>query len=180
MSFAVPALRPAAAGSESATRVAVVAALSATAMLFASLFSAYLVRRSFADWRSASANWPVFLLALAFAASLSIEVTARASGHGPRFGRFGLVLGSFLYLLGALFVIATTAATGLDAPFDAFVVLLLGLHVLHAILGGAFAWSILGAGEGRPSAHGLLLARLVTHFLTVLLCAILFLLFGLR
>jgi heme/copper-type cytochrome/quinol oxidase subunit 3 len=162
---------------ESATRVAVVAALSATAMLFASLASAYLVRRSFADWRASPANWPVALMAFAIAASLGIEVAAGASGTRRRLGLLSLALGSVLYLAGALAVIAGTAVTGLTAPFNAFLVLLLSLHVLHAILGGAFASWILRSGEGEPSLHGLLLARLVTHFLSALLGAILFLLF---
>ncbi len=48
---------------ETASRVAVVAALAATTMLFASLASAYLVRRSFPDWTApAPVPWPFVLL----------------------------------------------------------------------------------------------------------------------
>ena len=167
---------------QSAARVAVVAALSATTMLFASLVSAYLVRRSFADWRPFSADWPVALLALAFAASVGIELASRAQGRRRRLGFLALALGSGLYLVGAFAVIVsvTSAPEGLEAPFNAFVVLLLGLHAIHAVVGGAFAWWIVGAGKGEGPESVLLLGRLVTHFLTALLCAILFLLFVLR
>jgi len=166
---------------ESATRIAVVAALSATSMLFASLASAYLVRRSFADWRPSPALWPFVLLAFAFAASGGIEVAARNEGR-RREGLIGLALGSGLYLAGALAVIGSvvSGAGGLSMPFNAFVVLLLSVHAVHAILGGAFASWILRTGTSGPSEHALGLARWVTHFLTALLCAIVFLLFGLQ
>ena len=167
---------------ENAARVAVVAALSATTMHFASLVSAYLVRRSFADWRPSPALWPVALLAFAFAASGGIEIAARGEGRGRRLGFAGLALASALYLAGALAVIASVALAegGLAMPFNAFVALLLSVHVVHAILGGAFASWILRVGPGGPSENALLLARLVTHFLTALLCAIVFLLFILQ
>ncbi len=165
----------------SATRVAVVGALSATTMLFASLVSAYLVRRSFADWRPSPARWPAVLLAFAFAASAGVEVGARGEGRPRRLGFMGLALASLLYLAGALAVIASVASGegGLEMPFNAFVALLLSVHVAHAILGAAFAAWILGH-EGGASENALVLARLVTHFLTALLCAIVFLLFGLQ
>lgn len=167
---------------ESATRVAVVAALSATTMLFASLVSAYLVRRSFADWRPSLAWWPAVLLAFAFAASAGVEVGARGEGRRRRLGFIGLALASLLYLAGALGVIVSVAsgAGGLEMPFNAFVALLLSVHVAHAILGGAFSAWILGNDAARASENALTLARLVTHFLTALLCAIVFLLFGLQ
>jgi heme/copper-type cytochrome/quinol oxidase subunit 3 len=166
---------------EGATRVAVVAALSATTMLFASLVSAYLVRRSFADWRPLPAVWPAVLMAFAFAAAGGIEVAARGEGRQRRRGFMGLALASALYLVGSLAVIMSvvSGAGGLEMPFNAFVALLLSVHVVHAILGGAFAAWILRAGP-EPSDNALLLARLVTHFLTALLCAIVFLLFGLQ
>jgi heme/copper-type cytochrome/quinol oxidase subunit 3 len=166
---------------ESATRIALVAALSATSMLFASLASAYLVRRSFADWRPARAWWPFVLLTFAFAASWGIEVATRNQAL-RRAGLMGLALGSGLYLLGALSVIGSvvSGASGLTMPFNAFVVLLLGVHAVHAILGGAFAFWILRAETSGPSHHALSLARGLTHFLTALLCAIVFLLFGLQ
>jgi hypothetical protein len=65
----------------------------------------------------------------------------------------------------------------LAAPHQAFVVLLLGVHVVHAILGGGFS---LVALSTSASDHGLPLVRLVTHSLTALLFAIFFLLFVLR
>ena len=164
---------------ENATRVAVVAALSATTMLFASLVSAYLVRRSFPDWRPSPAMWPLALLAFALAASLGLEVAARAERNRRRLGFMALALGSGLYLLGVIAVIAsvTSDARGLVGPFNAFVVLLLSLHAVHALVGSAFAWWVLRADTSTGPEHGLLLARLVTHFLTALLCGILFLLF---
>ena len=167
---------------ESATRVAVVAALSATTMLFASLVSAYLVRRSFSDWRPAPAMWPLALLAFAFAASTGIEIAALAAGNRRRLGFMGLAFGSGLYLMGVISVIGSIASEsgGIMGPFNAFVVLLLSLHAMHALLGSAFAWWILRSGSSAESDHGLLLARLVTHFLTALLCGILFLLFILQ
>lgn len=167
---------------ENATRVAVVAALSATTMLFASLVSAYLVRRSFADWRPSPAGWPAVLLAFAFAASGAIEFAVRGNGERRLLGFRGLALASGLYLAGALAVIGSVVSGegGLEMPFNAFVALLLGVHVVHAILGGAFAFRVLRVEAGGPSENALLLARLVTHFLTGLLCAIVFLLFGLQ
>ena len=66
---------------QSALRVAVVAALSATMMLFASLASALLVRRAFEDWRPASAVWPWILLGFGLAASAGMEVAARSHGR---------------------------------------------------------------------------------------------------
>ena len=167
---------------ESATRVAVVAALSATTMLFASLVSAYLVRRSFADWRPSPAVWPAVLLAFAFAASGGIEVATGGQGIRRRLGFMGLALASVLYLVGALAVIGSVVSGegGLEMPFNAFVALLLSVHVVHAILGGAFAFRVLRAEADGPSENALLLARLVTHFLTALLCAIVFLLFVLQ
>ncbi len=161
---------------ESATRVAVVAALSATTMLFASLVSAYLVRRSFADWRPASVVWPFFLLAFAFWASGAIEVASRSKGSRRHLGFASLLLASGLYLVGALAVIVSIATDegGLTRPYPAFVVLLLSVHVVHAILGAFFAaWII---RDSAASENSLLLARLVTHFLAALLFAIVFLL----
>lgn len=172
-----PAATTSAPSFESATRVAVVAALSATTMLFAALLSAYLVRRSFADWQPASAVWPFFLLALAFWASTAIEVAARSDGSRRRLGFVSLLLASGLYLVGALAAIVSIAdgEGGLTTPFHAFVVLLLSVHVVHAILGALFAvWMF---REGVASENSLLLARLVTHFLAALLFAIVFLLF---
>ena len=167
---------------ENATRVAVVAALSATTMLFASLSSAYLVRRSFSDWRPMPAMWPLALLAFALAASIGIEVATQAGGGRRRLGLIGLACGSGLYLVTVIAVIRSLVlgAGVVATPFNAFVVLLLGLHALHAAVGGAFAWWSLRVASARPSASGFFPARLVTHFLTALLCAILFLLFGVR
>jgi heme/copper-type cytochrome/quinol oxidase subunit 3 len=165
----------------SATQIAVVAALAATSMLFASLASAYLVRRSFADWRPSPALWPLFLLGFALAASGGVEVAAR----NPKRRRQGLVvlgLGSGLYLAGATLVIASVVSGGggLTMPFNAFVVLLLGVHAVHATLGAAFSFWILRLETPDSSEHALGLTRSVTHFLTALLCAIVFLLFGLQ
>lgn len=167
---------------ENATRVAVVASLGASTMLFASLLSAYLVRRSFADWRPSPALWPLVLLAFAFMASGGMEIAARSAGAGRRFGLQALALASGLYLAGAFGVIGSVASGegGLQMPFNAFVALLLGVHVSHAIVGGGFAAWVLRVEGGGPADQGLRLARLVTHFLTALLCAIVFLLFGLQ
>jgi len=167
---------------ESALRVAVVAALSATMMLFASLASALLVRRAFEDWRPASAAWPWILLGFGLAASAGIEIAARSQGR-RRVAGFAIVgLSSSLYLAGALFVLGSLASgeLGLSRPHDAFIALLLGVHVLHAILGTAFAARVLRATSGGSPESGLALARLVTHFLTALLVFILILLFGLQ
>jgi heme/copper-type cytochrome/quinol oxidase subunit 3 len=174
MSLVADSERPPGASLENATRVAVVGALSATTMLFASLVSAYLVRRSFADWRAAPALWPFALLAFAVAASAGIEVASRSTGTARRRGFQGLAFGTFLYLAGAIMVIVSIArdTDGLGPPNRAFAVMLLGTHVVHAILGAAFSAWALRVVEGGPGAHSLALARLVTHFLTALLFAI--------
>lgn len=161
-----------------AIQVAVVAALSATTMLFASLSSALLVRRSFEDWRPASAPWPLALLALGALTSVAIEWVIRAtSQRGLPKGAFAL--SSLAYLTAACGAIMATAANeGLAAPHNAFVALLLSLHVLHALAGSIFALWILSDGPSAPSANGRSsLARLVVHFLTALLAAIMMLLF---
>ncbi len=120
---------PRAARRAEAERVAVVGALAATTMLFASLVSAYLVRRSFTDWRANEALWPVALLACATVASAGVEAAARAISEPRR--RMGLrVLGIFstAYLLGAVVVIASVVSgpSGLTSPHDAFVALAFG------------------------------------------------------
>lgn len=180
----VVASEPRPAASDEALRVAVVAALSATVMLFASLVSAYLVRRSFEDWRPVAAVWPPVLLGLGLLASLGIETASRADGKARRAGFIGLALASVLYFFGALSVIASTVKSerGLAAPHDAFVALLLGVHLLHALLGASFAiWALRGARWLKAGSGARLgLARLVTHFLTALLLGILFVLFVLR
>lgn len=165
---------------QSALRVAVVAALSATMMLFASLASALLVRRSFEDWRpAASAAWPWILLGFGLAASAGMEIAGRSLGRRRVAGFAILGLSSSLYLAGALFVLGSLVSgeRGLSRPHDAFIALLLGVHVLHAILGTAFAARVLRASSGGSSETNLALARLVTHFLTALLLFILALLF---
>lgn len=161
----------------SALRVAVVAALSATMMLFASLASALLVRRAFEDWRPASAVWPWILLGFGLAASAGMEIAARSQGRRRVAGFSILGLSSSLYLAVALFVLGSLVSgeNGLSRPHDAFIALLLGVHVLHAILGTAFAARLLRAASGGSSE--IALARLVTHFLTALLVFILALLF---
>lgn len=160
-----------------AARVAVVGALAATTMLFASLVSAYLVRRSFADWRANEALWPFALVACAFAASVGVEMASRAESR-RRFGLRVLALFSALYLVGAGSVVASTVRgpSGLTSPHDAFVVLLLGVHAFHALLGMTFAKRMLD----EASDAALSLVRLVTHFLTLMLFGILFVLFVLR
>ncbi|MBK5256933.1 MAG: hypothetical protein JJE39_12950 [Vicinamibacteria bacterium] len=167
---------------EHAARIGVVAALSATTMLFASLVSAYLVRRSFADWRPSSALWPFPLLALGLLASLGIEAAARSSGRRRRQGFKALAWASASYVVSALAVIASIALGqgGLGAPYQAFVALLLGVHLVHSLGATSFAVWMLREASGPPSENSLLLARLVTHFLTALLFAIIFLLFVLR
>ena len=166
---------------ENAARVGLVAALSATTMLFASLVSACVVRRSFADWQPASGPWPIILGGFALAASAAIEGAARARGGRRSLGLMGLALSSALYISAAFYVIGSTASgeDGLRSPFDAFAVLFLGVHVFHALIGAAFAVRILRRSV-FASDDALLLVRVVTHFLTALLLGIIMVLFGLR
>jgi heme/copper-type cytochrome/quinol oxidase subunit 3 len=161
-----------------ARRVAVVGALSATTMLFASLVSAYLLRRSFRPWHQEEALWPAVLLTFASLASIGIEVAARASG-GPRFmGLLALCLGNVLYLAGAASVILNLAGKdGLTSPHAAFTALLLGVHAVHAFVGSIFSLAMVRESSGSLRGSGPALARLITHFLTVMLFAIAFVLF---
>lgn len=165
-----------------ASQVAVVAALAATAMLFASLVSAYLVRRSFADWGSPSLPlWPIPLLGCALLASAAMEgaVGNPAATRSPSLRRLGLA--SLTYLLIALGAVSGTLLSGgISAPHDAFIVLLLSLHVVHALVGATFAAFMLRPRAKAPAESALGQVRLVTHFLTALLIGILLLLFGLR
>ena len=137
------------------------------------------MRRAFEDWRPASAVWPWILLGFGLAASVGMEIAARSLGRRRVVGLVVLGLSSGLYLAGAFFVLGSLVAgeSGLSRPHDAFIALLLGVHVLHAILGTAFAARVLRAASGGSSEIGLALARLVTHFLTVVLVFILALLF---
>ncbi|MEO8362194.1 MAG: hypothetical protein ABI672_19360 [Vicinamibacteria bacterium] len=178
MSAILPPTSPSA-SAENATRVGLVAALSAASMLFASLVSAYLVRRSFPDWRPSPALWPFGLLFFAMAASAGIEVASRSIDARRRAAMWLVAIGSALYLfcaIGALAVLCE-AEGGLNPPHRAFVVLLLGVHVVHALLGVIFSiWTL------RPASHlrgdeGIELSRLAIHFLTALLAAIIGLLF---
>ncbi len=166
-----------------ATRVAVIAALSATAMLFASLASAYLVRRSFADWGSPSLPpWAMGLLGCALWASFGIEGAVRADGERRAQALQNLGVASAVYLLGAVWVIGSIlrGPGQIRAPHDAFIVILLSLHAVHAVLGTAFSTWALGHAAIAQKDGGLALVRLVTHFLTALLLAVFGLLFGLR
>ncbi len=165
---------------ETAMRVAVVASLSATTMLFASLASAYLVRRSFIDWtQPKGAAWPWVLLSLALAASAGLEVALRSSPARRRIALQGVGLVTALYFASAVAVIRSMAsgAGGLGPPHHAFVALLLGVHVVHSVAGGAFAaWLFRDASDLLTPARSLL-ARLVTHFLAGLVLFIVLLLF---
>ncbi len=167
---------------ENARRIAVVAALSATTMLFASLSSAYLVRRSFADWRPGQAGWPFILLALGVLASIAIEGVARAEGRRRLVALSTLGISTVLYFLVAVSVIVSVATRdgGLASPHHGFIALLLGAHVLHAALGSWFAFYGLCEVRRGGSPDRIQLARLVTHFLTALLVAILVVLFVVR
>lgn len=167
---------------QQATRVAVVAALSATAMLFASLASAYLVRRSLPDWRPAAPGWSFLLLGLGLLASTGMEAAARSRERRRRLGLRLLGGSSLAYLITVFLIVAGTVTEpgGLAAPHQAFVALLLGLHGLHALVATLFAHFALGASHPEAAGPVLFLARLATHFLTALLVAILFLLFVLQ
>ena len=70
---------------------------------------------------------------------------------------------------------------GLSAPHTAFVFVLLGAHVAHALLGAAFSVWMLDAKRGSVvSQTAWDLTRLVTHFLTALFLGIVVVLYGLQ
>jgi heme/copper-type cytochrome/quinol oxidase subunit 3 len=161
-----------------ARAIAVVGALSATTMLFASLVSAYLLRRSFTPWPQEDALWPAVLLTFGGLASLGIEVATRSKGGARRIGLGALSLGNALYLVGAANVIVALASgNGLASPHAAFTALLLGVHAVHALVGSVFSLAMLRESRGGRDGSGPALARLVTHFLTAMLFAIAFVLF---
>ncbi|MEO5761398.1 MAG: hypothetical protein ABIR28_03715 [Vicinamibacteria bacterium] len=167
---------------QNATRVGLVAALSAASMLFASLVSAYLVRRSFADWHPSPSVWPFGLLFFAIAASTGIEVASRSIDARRRAGLWLVAIGSALYLLGAIVALAVLSGAlgGLNPPHRAFVFLLIGVHMVHALLGVIFSIWTLRPASHLPWDEGIELSRLAIHFLTVLLAAIVGLLFIVR
>ena len=170
-------------GSEAAIRVAVVAALSGTTMLFASLASAYFVRRSFADWKvPTEMRWPWALLGLALGISAGLEMSLRVRPERRRAPLAGTALLTASYLAVAIAVIGSLAASpgGLGLPHRAFVVLLLGVHVAHSIFGGVFTAALLRDASGVFSPSQVLLARMVTHFLSGLVLFIVGLLFLVR
>jgi len=180
LAFEDSRVAPVVAAEEHAARVAVVAALSATTMLFASLASAYLLRRSFDDWRPGAEIGALVLAILGGGASAFVEIAFRASGAQQRAALRWLTACSVCYLLAALSLIVAriSSEAGLADPHGAFVVLLLGLHAVHAALGVLFARSMLPSA--LFSSERWFLVRLVTHFLTLLLFMILGLLFVLQ
>lgn len=167
---------------EHAARVAVVAALSATTMLFASLASAYLLRRSFDDWRPGPEAWPLALVVLGGAASVLVETAFRTAGNTRRAALALVAACSAFYLLATLGLIAERSfgEGGLSEPHSAFVVLLLSMHGAHAALGVLFSRWLLRGPSASLSTERWFLVRLVTHFLTLLLTMILGVLFVLR
>ena len=156
-------------------QVAVAAGLGATAMLFAALTSALIVRRSFPDWTSVAARPFLSLGILALLASFSIEWHVRTRfARGVAFRTF--LAANLLYLAAAAATIWRVAGSGLGAPQSAFLVLFLGLHALHAAGATIFCVVVLRASGERAESDmedGGGLARLVTHFITLLLIVIL-------
>ena len=167
----------------SVLRVGVVASLAATGMLFASLVSAYLVRRSLPDWEAIPDRRLGVLLVFAGLASLGVELGSKTgASRRVRLGGSMAVLGSALYLLLALEVLRHAIVTppGLAAPHSAFLMLLLGVHVLHALAGGTFAILLRRAAGGSDDGDVRWALRVVAHFLFGLLAVLVFVLLGLK
>lgn len=154
--------------------------LATVTMLFAAFTSAYIVRRSGADWRPIALPSVLWLDTLILAASsLALEV-ARWSGTGNRWRATNvafvaaIVLG-LAFLGGQLLAWRQLMAAGLYAPANphgSFFYMLTGIHGLHVVAALAvLAWGAVrtwtGAGRRDPRRWTAIvgICRTFWHFL---------------
>jgi len=162
--------------------------LGTISMLFIGFTSAYLIRRTSADWRPLSPPWILWLNTAALVASSFTLQAARRRlrdwdlrGLPPWVAATG-VLG-VLFLAGQIMAWRRLAAQGIflaSNPHNSFFYVLTGLHGLH-LLGGLVWFAAVLVQVRRmaytPGEDGLRLFATYWHFLAGLWIYLLFLLF---
>jgi len=162
--------------------------LGTVSMLFVGFTSAYVVRRSGADWRPITAPSLLWLNTALLLASSAVLEGARRSlrawdlpGAKAGMGATGALGG--LFVAGQWLAWRQLAGQGVylaSNPHSSFFYLLTGLHALH-LAGGLVWFAVLQAKLSRmalmPGRDGLRLFATYWHFLAVLWVYLVFLLF---
>ncbi len=157
-------------------QVGLLAALATTTMLFAGFTSAYLVRRSGADWQPVSLPGILWLnTGLLLSSSAAIEIT-RSRMHKGQTEAVKLWLGIAAvlgvgFLAGQILAWRQLVAQGVYLPTSAhssFFYVLTGLHGLH-LLGGVMALlyalgRVSWASPGPSTASVIRLSAIYWHF----------------
>ena len=164
--------------------------LGTVSMLFIGFTSAYVLRRSSADWRPLAAPRLLWLNTAALLASSVCLEMARRRLRGwdlpatQRWVQATGVLGA-LFLAGQLGAWRSLASQGFylaTNPHSSFFYVLTGLHAVH-LLGGLAWFGVVLAGVRRlaytPGSDALGLFATYWHFLAALWLYLLFLLFAL-
>lgn len=163
--------------------------LATVTMLFAGFTSAYLVRRSAADWVPVYAP-PILLLntVVLLLSSAAVELAKSALEAGRRHGAGTWLLVSaglgLVFLAGQVLAWRQLSAFGIflpTSPHGSFLYMLTGVHAVH-VLGGLAALLYVLGREWRPrplqpAADSLALSAVYWHFVTgvwVFLYALLF------
>jgi cytochrome c oxidase subunit 3 len=169
-------------------RFGLLAFMGTVAMLFIGFTSAYLLRRTSADWRALAAPGVLWLNTAVLLASSATLETARRKLRGwdlasmwPPLLATGLLGG--LFVLGQIVAWGALRAQGVflaSNPHSSFFYVLTGIHALHLL--GGLVWFVVVASRARrlaltPGMDGLALFALYWHFLGALWLYLLFLLF---
>jgi cytochrome c oxidase subunit 3 len=171
-------------------RLGLLAFLGTVSMLFIGFTSAYILRRTSADWQPLSPPFTLWInTTLLLASSLTLETARKRlrAGEDSEVRRFIAWTG----LLGTAFVIGQVvawrqlAAQGVflaSNPHSSFFYLLTGVHGLHLV--GGLVWFVVIASRARhpgfafaSGGDGLRLFATYWHFLGGLWIYLLFLLF---
>jgi len=170
------------------TRFGLVAFMGTVTMLFIGFTSAYLLRRTSADWRPLAAPGVLWLnTAVLLASSATLETARRKlrdwdiASMWPPLLATGLL--GVLFVLGQLVAWGALRAQGVflaSNPHSSFFYVLTGIHALHLL--GGLVWFVVVALRARrlaltPGTDGLALFALYWHFLGALWLYLLFLLF---
>ena len=154
--------------------------LATVTMLFAAFTSAYIVRRSGADWQSIALPSVLWLNTLILAASSAALEGARWSGAGGRWRVASVAFGAALafglaFLGGQVLAWRQLIAAGVYAPsspHSSFFYMLTGVHGLHIVAalavivwGAARTWNGAGRRDPRRWTAMVGICRTFWHFL---------------
>jgi len=154
--------------------------LATVTMLFAAFTSAYVVRRSGADWRHVSLPPMLWLNSVVLAASsLALEAGRAAGARGRWRASIGAVLAALTlglgFLAGQIVAWRQMVAAGVylpTSPHGAFFYMMTGAHAAHvaaalAVLSWGAAATLRGARRPRQWAIRMELCRTFWHYLGV-------------